>query len=186
MVSGCARWGLDWTLGRISSLRGWPSTGLGCPGKWWNPHPWRYLRCGCGNKGCGLVMGFGRLGGWLDLITVKVFSVLHDSDSVYLGHDFKPAKLLQVERGSRFVEDCVNTNCAHWRMRRASIYCQPGWMQELFSCHLLKVEISIPLPSCSHTSGSKSASLHRPEFLLSMQWPGNKKAANVISYFYAN
>lgn len=54
--------------------------------------------------------GFGRLGGWLDLIILKVFSGLDDSDSMY--HDFNPAELLKVERGSTFVEDCVNTHCA--------------------------------------------------------------------------
>lgn len=39
MVSSCARAGLDWVSGRISSQRRWPSIGTGCPAKWWSPHP---------------------------------------------------------------------------------------------------------------------------------------------------
>lgn len=34
---------LDLILGRISSWQGWSSIGTGSPGKWWDPHPWRYL-----------------------------------------------------------------------------------------------------------------------------------------------
>ncbi|KAK4815131.1 hypothetical protein QYF61_017572 [Mycteria americana] len=29
---------------KISSLKGLSSIGTGCPGKWWSPHPWRYLK----------------------------------------------------------------------------------------------------------------------------------------------
>lgn len=39
MALGCARWGLDWILGEISSLKGWSDTEVGCPG--WNYHPWK-------------------------------------------------------------------------------------------------------------------------------------------------
>lgn len=35
--------GLDWALGRISSGRVWSSVEMGCPGRRWRPHPWRYL-----------------------------------------------------------------------------------------------------------------------------------------------
>jgi len=38
------RQGLDWTVGKISSLKGLSSTGTGCPGKWLRHHPWRYLK----------------------------------------------------------------------------------------------------------------------------------------------
>ena len=44
MVSSCAREGLDWTLGRISSQRGQSSIGTGFPGKWWISHPRKYLK----------------------------------------------------------------------------------------------------------------------------------------------
>jgi len=43
-TSGCARGGLDWKLGRLSSLKGLSSIGTGCPGKWLSHHAWRYLR----------------------------------------------------------------------------------------------------------------------------------------------
>lgn len=35
--------GLDWMSGRISSRKGELVIATGCPGKWWNCHPWRYL-----------------------------------------------------------------------------------------------------------------------------------------------
>ena len=38
------RGGLDWILGKNSSLKGLSSTGTGCPGKWWSCHPRRYLK----------------------------------------------------------------------------------------------------------------------------------------------
>jgi len=31
-----------WVLGNIFSLRGWHSTGTGCPERLWSIHPWRY------------------------------------------------------------------------------------------------------------------------------------------------
>jgi len=33
--------GLDWILGKISLLKEWSYTGIGCPEKWWSHHPWR-------------------------------------------------------------------------------------------------------------------------------------------------
>ncbi|GAB0204439.1 hypothetical protein GRJ2_002909500 [Grus japonensis] len=33
--------GLDWILGKISSLKEWSSIGTGCPERWWSHHPWR-------------------------------------------------------------------------------------------------------------------------------------------------
>ncbi|KAK4825476.1 hypothetical protein QYF61_027631 [Mycteria americana] len=44
MASSCARGGLDWILGKPSSLKGLSSIGTGCPGKWLSHHPWRYLK----------------------------------------------------------------------------------------------------------------------------------------------
>ncbi|KAK4828860.1 hypothetical protein QYF61_000988 [Mycteria americana] len=44
MASSCARGGLDWILGNISSPKGLSSIGRGCPGKWLSHHPWRYLK----------------------------------------------------------------------------------------------------------------------------------------------
>jgi len=36
--------GLDWILGKISLLKEWSGIGIGCPGRWWSHHPWRYLK----------------------------------------------------------------------------------------------------------------------------------------------
>ena len=33
--------GLDWILGSISLQNGLLGVGMGCPGRWWSPHPWR-------------------------------------------------------------------------------------------------------------------------------------------------
>ena len=43
-ASGCAREGLYWILGKISSPKGLSITGTGCPGKRWSHHPWKYLK----------------------------------------------------------------------------------------------------------------------------------------------
>lgn len=40
MASIWARGGLDWLLGKLSSLEGWSGIGTICPGKLWNP--WKY------------------------------------------------------------------------------------------------------------------------------------------------
>ncbi|KAK4829242.1 hypothetical protein QYF61_002507 [Mycteria americana] len=40
MASGCAKGGLNWLSGKISSLKGLSSIGTGCPGKWLSHHPW--------------------------------------------------------------------------------------------------------------------------------------------------
>jgi len=61
--------GLDWTLGKAASLREWPGTGPGCPGRWWSPHPWRGSKTGrCGTSGRGLA-GVVVLGWRLDSVT---------------------------------------------------------------------------------------------------------------------
>ena len=44
MASSCTREGLDWILGSISLQNGLLGVGMGCPGQWWSPHPWRCLR----------------------------------------------------------------------------------------------------------------------------------------------
>ncbi|GAB0176145.1 hypothetical protein GRJ2_000079700 [Grus japonensis] len=36
--------GLDWILGKFSSLKGLSVIGTGCPWKWLSRHPWRYLK----------------------------------------------------------------------------------------------------------------------------------------------
>jgi len=41
MASSCIRGGLDWKSGKISLLKEWSGIGIGCPGKWLCPHPWR-------------------------------------------------------------------------------------------------------------------------------------------------
>lgn len=38
------REGLGQTLGKISSLKGLSNIGTGCPRKWFNHHPWWYLK----------------------------------------------------------------------------------------------------------------------------------------------
>ena len=37
----------NWLLGRISSQKEWLGIGMDSLGKWWSPHPWRYLRDVC-------------------------------------------------------------------------------------------------------------------------------------------
>ena len=44
MASSCTRGGLDQILGKIASQKEWSGIGTGCPGKWWSPHPWRFLK----------------------------------------------------------------------------------------------------------------------------------------------
>lgn len=44
MALSCARGALDCMLGKVSSPKGFLSIVTGCPGKWQNPHPWRYLK----------------------------------------------------------------------------------------------------------------------------------------------
>lgn len=81
-VSSCIRGGLEWTLGRMSSLREYKesSTGMGCPKKWRSciqeMRRWSIKRYG-------LVMRFSRSGWWLDLMTVKIFSNLDDSVTLW-------------------------------------------------------------------------------------------------------
>jgi len=41
MASRFVRGGLDQILGKISFLKEWSGIGIGCPGRWWSPHPWR-------------------------------------------------------------------------------------------------------------------------------------------------
>lgn len=44
IASSCARGGLVWTSGGISSQKWWLDTGLGCPRRWWSHRPWRCVR----------------------------------------------------------------------------------------------------------------------------------------------
>jgi len=44
MASSCVRGGLDEVLGKISLWKEWSGTGIGCPGRWRSPHPWRCLK----------------------------------------------------------------------------------------------------------------------------------------------
>lgn len=44
MTSSCSTEDLDCLLGKISSPKLLSSLGAGCPGKWLNPHTWRFLK----------------------------------------------------------------------------------------------------------------------------------------------
>lgn len=44
MASSYIRCGLGWTSAKMPLLKWLSNTGTGCPGKWWNHHPWRYLK----------------------------------------------------------------------------------------------------------------------------------------------
>lgn len=63
MDSGCARRGLNWTLGRISSEGCWSKHWKGLPREWWSVHPWKF----------GFVMRLTK-----DLVILKIFSKLND------------------------------------------------------------------------------------------------------------
>ena len=39
-TSSCARGGSGWTLGNTTSLKGWSSTGIGCPERWCSKSVW--------------------------------------------------------------------------------------------------------------------------------------------------
>lgn len=39
MASTCAAEGSDWIVRKISPWRVWSGIGMGCSGRWWNPHP---------------------------------------------------------------------------------------------------------------------------------------------------
>jgi len=52
MASRSIKGELDWTLGKISEPKGLSRIGKGCPGKWLNYHPWRYLKDRKGSR-CG-------------------------------------------------------------------------------------------------------------------------------------
>ena len=41
MASSCTREDSGWTLGNITSLKGWSGTGMGCPERWWSHQAWR-------------------------------------------------------------------------------------------------------------------------------------------------
>jgi len=43
-ASSCVRGDLDWILGKNSLLKEWSGIAIGCPGKWWSPHPWGCLK----------------------------------------------------------------------------------------------------------------------------------------------
>jgi len=72
MASGCIRGGLDWRLGKISSLQEWSGLGPGCPGRWWSPHPrrgsntmwmWHFRTWFSRHGGVGLTVGLDDLRG---------------------------------------------------------------------------------------------------------------------------
>jgi len=75
MASSCTSRGLQWILGKISSLKEFWSIGTGCPGKWWSPHPWR---CSKNMQVWHFGTWFGRLG-VAGLMISEVFSNLNDS-----------------------------------------------------------------------------------------------------------
>lgn len=55
-IWNCDTWkNSSWLSGRISSLKGLLSIGMGCPGKWWCCHPWKCLR---NDWTCHLVLRF--------------------------------------------------------------------------------------------------------------------------------
>jgi len=56
MASSCVRGGLDWILGKISSLKEWSGIGTGCPGGGGVPIPGGVQEtCRCGTSEHGLV-----------------------------------------------------------------------------------------------------------------------------------
>lgn len=55
MASSCASVGLDRTVGKLSSLKGWLSIRTGCPGKMTIPGE-AEKGCGCGTRGYSLVV----------------------------------------------------------------------------------------------------------------------------------
>lgn len=54
MALSCTKGGLYWILWRISSFKGWPGIGRGCPEKWCNHHLWK----------CSKNMWLQHLGAW--------------------------------------------------------------------------------------------------------------------------
>jgi len=44
VASSCTRGDSGWILGKNYSPRQWSGVGMGCPGRWWNHHPWKYSR----------------------------------------------------------------------------------------------------------------------------------------------
>jgi len=44
VASSCARGDSGWILGTVSSLKEWPGTGMGCPGRWWGHPPGKCFR----------------------------------------------------------------------------------------------------------------------------------------------
>jgi len=66
-----------WILGKMSSQREWWCSGTGCPGRWWNHHPWRCPRTmEMWHWGTWLPWG---VGWWLDWMVLEVSSNLNDS-----------------------------------------------------------------------------------------------------------
>ena len=67
LATSCAREGTSgYTLGNTASLKGWSSTGMGCPERWWSHRPWRCSRStldvwmfGCCVEGHGLARTIG-------------------------------------------------------------------------------------------------------------------------------
>jgi len=75
MASSCIRGGLDWILGKISSLKALSNTETGCPGKWWSHHTWRYLKDEqTWHLGTWLVVNLAVLGLHLGMMFLEIFS----------------------------------------------------------------------------------------------------------------
>lgn len=84
MGLGCAKEGSGWILGKLSSQKRLSRIRTGCPERWQNPHPWRYLKTvqtwcwgmWCSGSSLALRVGLWSLGEWLDLMIPQVSSNL--------------------------------------------------------------------------------------------------------------
>ena len=82
MASSCIRGGLEWILGKISSMKEWSDDGTAVQGCGGAIIPGGVQKmCGCDTSWYGLV-GMVVLGGWLDSMILEVFSSLWFYDSI--------------------------------------------------------------------------------------------------------
>jgi len=80
-----------------------------CPWRWGSHHPWRCSGTwSCGTDRC----GHGRDGLGLDLVTLAVFSNLHDSMILSTNHVLLPSRLTQVVCGEAICNRASN-HCLH-------------------------------------------------------------------------
>lgn len=70
----CTRGCSGWKWGKISSLKGWLSMGIGCTGNWWSHHCWNYSR----NYWVWHLVGMVVFGPRLDSVALEVFSNPND------------------------------------------------------------------------------------------------------------